>query len=187
MNALSNTETDVIIIGAGPAGLCFARALSGKGLHITVIEQVKQEQLSNPAFDGREIALTQHSAKLLRDLDIWNRIEPNALSPLRDAKVLNGSNPFSMTISHSLSGQSELGWLVSNHLIRKAAYESLQVAITQYKDIELLCGDKSAACTPIAKAQTLLCLVEPSWRANWWWRLTADFLNHAVPLALVRT
>jgi ubiquinone biosynthesis UbiH/UbiF/VisC/COQ6 family hydroxylase len=142
MNALSNTETDVIIIGAGPAGLCFARALSGKGLHITVIEQVKQEQLSNPAFDGREIALTQHSAKLLRDLDIWNRIEPNALSPLRDAKVLNGSNPFSMTISHSLSGQSELGWLVSNHLIRKAAYESLQVAITQYKDIELLCGDK---------------------------------------------
>ena len=38
MNALSNTETDVIIIGAGPAGLCFARALSGKGLHITVIE-----------------------------------------------------------------------------------------------------------------------------------------------------
>lgn len=144
---MTHTDTDIIISGAGPAGLCLARALNGRGLRITVVEQLKQSDLEKPAFDGREIALTQHSAQLMRDLDLWQRIDPHALSPLRDAKVLNGPNPFAMTISHQLSKQSELGWLVSNHLIRKAAYESVQAAMAQSQDITLLCGDKVSSLT----------------------------------------
>jgi len=157
MKALNNADTDVIIIGAGPAGLCFARALSGIGLRIALIEQLKDEQLSTPTFDGREIAHTQYSVKLLKDLDIWNRINTHAPSALRDAKVLNGSHPFAMTISHRLSGQSELGWLVSNYLIRKAAYESVQAANKAHQDIQLYCGEKvNAVHTDDAGAQVTL-------------------------------
>ena len=141
----SSIATDIIITGAGPAGLCLARALSGRGLRITVVEQLQQSELANPPFDGREIALTQLSARLMRELGLWERIAPHALSPLRDAKVLNGPSPFAMTISHQLSGQSELGWLVSNHLIRQAAYESVLAAKEASQDITLLCGDKVSA------------------------------------------
>lgn len=155
--------TDILISGAGPAGLCLAKALSGQGLHITVVEPQPQATLENPPFDGREIALTQLSAKLMQDLGLWERISPADLSPLRDARVLNGPNPFAMTIGHQLSQQTELGWLVSNHLIRKSAFESLTASIAAHRDVELLCGDKvtglhttdQAAHASLASGKTL--------------------------------
>ncbi|MDO4231332.1 MAG: 5-demethoxyubiquinol-8 5-hydroxylase UbiM, partial [Lautropia sp.] len=139
-------EFDILISGAGPAGLCLARALADTGLKIGLVEQQSKEALENAAFDGREIALTQPSAEMVRSLGLWDRIrdmDAAALSPLRDARVFNGSNPFSMLIGHSLTQRSELGWLVSNHLIRRAAYAEVQAAIERGADITLLTGTPS--------------------------------------------
>ena len=137
-------DFDLIISGAGPAGLCLARALSGCGLRMAVIEQQPQAALENPVFDGREIALTQHSATLMRQLGLWERISPDAISPLRDARVLNGPSPFAMVIDHGLGKQSELGWLISNHLIRHAAFEAVQESQQTHGDITLLAGETVA-------------------------------------------
>ena len=132
---------DILISGAGPAGLCLARALSGQGLRIALVEQQPLAALEQPAFDGREIALTQHSTQLMRRLDLWERISPQSLSPLRDARILNGASPFAMVIDHGLTRYSELGWLVSNCLIRRAAFESVQAARQANGDITLLVGE----------------------------------------------
>lgn len=137
-------DFDLIISGAGPAGLCLARALSGQGLRIALVEQQPLAALEQPAFDGREIALTQHSAQCLRRLGLWQRMDPQALSPLRDARVLDGPSPFAMVIGHRLTSRSELGWLVSNHLIRRAAYETVQQASAAHGDITLLAGEQVA-------------------------------------------
>lgn len=134
-------DYDLIISGAGPAGLCLARALSGHGLRLALVEQQSLAALEAPAFDGREIALTQHSAQMMRSLGLWARIDPQALSPLRDAKVMNGPSPFAMVIDHALGGRSELGWLVSNHLIRRAAFACVEQSRLENGDITLLSGD----------------------------------------------
>ena len=137
------TSFDILIIGAGPAGLCLARALSGAGLRIGVVEQQPLAALADPPFDGREIALTQRSARTLRELGLWPRIlerDPAAIAPLRDARVLNGVSPFAMVIGHGLTARSELGWLISNHLIRHAAFEAVQAAASEHGDITLLTG-----------------------------------------------
>ena len=159
-------DYDILISGAGPAGLCLARALSGHGLRIAVVEQQPLSAIENPAYDGREIALTQHSAQVLRDLGLWERIaadEPGAFAPLRDAQVLNGPSAFAMVIDHQLSQHSELGWLVSNHLIRRAAFQELRAAQQKHQDITLLTGeqvtrahtDASAAHVTLASGKTL--------------------------------
>lgn len=159
-------DYDILISGAGPAGLCLARALCGHGLRIAVVEQQPLSAIENPAYDGREIALTQHSAQVLRDLGLWDRIaadEPGAFAPLRDAQVLNGPSPFAMVIDHQLSQHSELGWLVSNHLIRRAAFRELRAAQQKHDDITLLAGeqvarahtDASAAHVALASGKTL--------------------------------
>ncbi|MCA0176359.1 MAG: 5-demethoxyubiquinol-8 5-hydroxylase UbiM [Proteobacteria bacterium] len=134
---------DILISGAGPVGLALARTLAGSGLTIGLIEQHSEAALAEAAFDGREIALTQDSAAHLRELGLWTRIEamvPGAFSPLRDAQVQNGPSPFAMVIPHDLAGRSELGWLVSNHLIRRAAFQALQAAQAEHGDITLLTG-----------------------------------------------
>ena len=135
-------NVDIVIVGAGPSGLCLARSLSGQGLTIAVIEQQSLDAISNPAFDGREIALTQSSASAMKDLGLWQLIEPQAISQLRDAKILDGRSQFEMLIPHQLSKYQELGWLISNHVIRKAAYDATQEANDLHHDITLIPGRK---------------------------------------------
>ena len=120
-------DFDLIIVGAGPAGLCLARALRTSGLSICLLEQQALGALQNPAFDGREIALTQHSAALLRELGIWSLLAEPTIAPLKDALVLDGGAgawQARMSISHALSPKPELGFLVANHHIRGAAFEA---------------------------------------------------------------
>jgi len=148
-------DYDILISGAGPAGLCLAGSLSGHSLRVGVVEQQPLAAIENPAYDGREIALTQQSAQMLRDLGLWDRIvadEPSAFSPLRDAQVLNGPSPFAMVIDHQLSQHSELGWLVSNHLIRRAAFQELRAAQHKNQDITLLAGEQVARAHTDASA-----------------------------------
>ena len=144
-------DADVIIVGAGPAGLCLAKSLSGRGLQIVLLEQHSQEELAEPAFDGREIALTQHSAELMRKLGLWDLLPQAEIAPLVDAKVIDGPSSFSMVIGHELGGKSELGWLVSNHLIRQAAWQGLQQAMAANADITLKAGEKVTAVHTDAK------------------------------------
>ena len=133
---------DLLIVGAGPAGLSLARALRGSGLRMTLIEQAGRESLAHPAFDGREIALTQHSAELMRQLGLWERLGDAHIAPLRDALVLDGgvgTGQSRMRISHRLSPRSELGFLVANHHIRRAAFEAA-LGEGDGEPPELICG-----------------------------------------------
>lgn len=128
-------QQDIIIIGAGPAGLTLARALHGSGLKVLLIERQPELALSAPAFDGREIALTQASVAAMQRLGLWDRIDPAERAPLRQAKILNGPSPFALWVDPD-PAHGELGWLVPNHLIRMAAYEEA----LQSADVNLRAG-----------------------------------------------
>lgn len=119
-------NVDVVIVGAGPAGLCFARALAETGLSILIIERQAVHMLRDPAFDGREIALTQRSVRILRELGLWDRLGPVDISPLRSARVLNGHSLHGLNVGPTGTGSDELGFLVPNDRIRRAAYASIE-------------------------------------------------------------
>jgi len=135
---MQTIETDVIVIGAGPAGLCLARALDGSGLRVTVLEREDEAALRTPKFDGREIALTQRSVRLLRDLGIWTKLPPDECHPLCEARVFDTDVPTTLQVG---GGDEPLGWLVPNHAIRAAAFE----AAMSSRDVELQAGVRVAA------------------------------------------
>lgn len=132
-------DYDIAIVGAGPSGLCFAKALEQSGLRVVVLERQSEAALATPAFDGREIALTHHSASVMQQIGIWQHIPTDAISPLRDARVLNGDSCYAMEIDHRDSSKQALGYLVSNCLIRQAAYQAVQSAscVTLLTEIEI--------------------------------------------------
>ena len=68
INGIKNVKRDIVIIGAGPAGLSLACSLADTNLKITVIEKQSVKHLSSPSYDGREIALTHFSKKMLQNL-----------------------------------------------------------------------------------------------------------------------
>ena len=54
-------HSDILVVGAGPAGLSFAAELAGSGLKVTLIERSPLSVLQNPPYDGRDIAMTLFS------------------------------------------------------------------------------------------------------------------------------
>ncbi len=119
-------QSDVIIIGAGPAGLCLSLALGGLGLDVAVVERQSEADIAEPAFDGREIALTHASMRLLRELGLWERFVEQDVSPLRAARVLDGDSLRGMDVDGRSGGHERLGALVPNHRIRKVAWEAVR-------------------------------------------------------------
>lgn len=124
-------HSDIIVIGAGPAGLAFARNFKNTDLTITLIEKASLDSIANPAYDGREIALTHHSKEILQNLGVWQRFDTHDIYPLRDAKVYNGTSNYALhfkvpTDLKMLSSLDRLGNLISNHNIRQALYDEVK-------------------------------------------------------------
>jgi ubiquinone biosynthesis UbiH/UbiF/VisC/COQ6 family hydroxylase len=121
---MNNMDSDIVIAGAGPAGLAFARSLAGSGLSVALVERQSLPALDEPQSDGREIALTHRSVAILRDLGAWAYLDPADIAPLRGARVQNGGSPFALAFDPE-EEDGELGQLVSNHHIRRALFRSV--------------------------------------------------------------
>jgi ubiquinone biosynthesis UbiH/UbiF/VisC/COQ6 family hydroxylase len=142
---------DVVIIGAGPAGLSLAGSLAAQGLAIALVERLPAASLAVPEFDGREIALTHFSVDVLRRLGAWARITPETIAPLCEAHVLNGSAAHTLRLSPGRAQHARLGHLVPNHEIRRALFETVQAR----SNIRLFAGSMATAIAAATESATL--------------------------------
>lgn len=126
---------DLIIVGAGPAGLSLAARLAGAPLTIALVELQQEETLAAPAYDGREIALTQASVAKLRTLGAWQLLTEPEISPLIRAEVLDGGSPYALDFADRRAA-APLGVLVSNAAIRRTLY----ARVAQQENCTLFAG-----------------------------------------------
>ena len=134
----TSSQFDIVIIGAGPAGLSLARSLSGSALQIAIVEMQKEATLANPPEDGRDIALTHTSEKLMHDLGMWAHLPQDQIGTIRDAKVVNGQSPFALHFDSTGSEADYLGRIVPNHLIRQSAYN----VVKDQANVTLICDSE---------------------------------------------
>ena len=110
------TTCDILIVGAGPAGLALARSLARSGLEVAIVEQADLDSLKNPAPDGRAIALNHASMQILESLDVAQRFAEHHRSALKRAEVLDGpmggASPVSLVFDSARKNAEALGWLV---------------------------------------------------------------------------
>jgi ubiquinone biosynthesis UbiH/UbiF/VisC/COQ6 family hydroxylase len=127
-------DYDIVIIGGGPAGLSFASSMAGLNLNVLLVEKSSLKTISKPKPDGREIALTHHSRKILMKLGVWTLIDEDKVSPLKEAKVFDGDSDSLLNFDAKKSVIEALGYLVPNHLIRAALFER----VSQVENVTIL-------------------------------------------------
>ena len=128
-------DFDLLIVGAGPAGLSLALGLRDLGLKIGILERQSRAEIAEPKFDGREIALTHHSMDVLRAMGLGAAPEPET-SVLAKAHVEDGKSPYCLSFEPPANSADPLGFLVPNHVIRRSLWE----AVSACADVSLLDG-----------------------------------------------
>ena len=121
-SAVDASDADVLVVGAGPAGLALACALADAGLRTRVLEQAPLSTLPAPPEDGRDIALTHRGRRILQQLGLWEQLPADEIAPLKAAQVTNGRSPLVLPFDARADGHAQLGWLVPNHHIRAACF-----------------------------------------------------------------
>jgi ubiquinone biosynthesis UbiH/UbiF/VisC/COQ6 family hydroxylase len=117
---------DIVVVGAGPAALSFARAMKNSSFKLTLFEQLPENLVATPEYDGRDIALTHSSRALLQNLGIWQVLNETDIHPIEKACVNDGQSPHTLDFDSNTKRYNALGFIVSNHLIRQALYRKVK-------------------------------------------------------------
>lgn len=152
-------DYDIAIIGAGPTGLSFALSLKASGLNVVVIDKQPKTTLAAPEYDGREIALTHLSKQTMQAHGSWQALDRQAISVIKRARVLDGASPYTLNFDTPPKANRPLGYLVSNHLVRKAIYETFnaQKAATFLDEtvVESVSTDQGCATVRLNNGKTI--------------------------------
>ena len=125
---MTTHHSDVLIVGAGPAGLSLAISLAQAGFSATVVEQQSDSTLAAPAPDGREIALTHPSRDTLQRLGSWGLLAAYEVGTICEAQVHDGPlgqhSALQLNTPQTPEGAAPgaLGFIVPNHALRRTAY-----------------------------------------------------------------
>ena len=125
---MTTHHSDVLIVGAGPAGLSLATSLAQAGFTATVVEQQSDSALAAPALDGREIALTHPSRDTLQRLGSWGLLAGHEVGTICEAQVHDGPlgqhSALQLSTPQTPEGAAPgaLGFIVPNHALRRTAY-----------------------------------------------------------------
>jgi len=131
----NNIKFDIVIVGAGPAGVAFACGFANTKLKIAIIDKLSKKIIANPKIDGREIALTHNSVKILKKLGVWHLISNKTISLIKKARVLDGDSRYFLNFDHEEIQKECLGYLIPNHIIKKNLYKRLKTI----SNITLVC------------------------------------------------
>lgn len=111
---MSLSHTDILIIGAGMAGLTLACGLAKQGLAVTLLEKKDIAAFNEDMpSDGRASAIAYSSQQALQALGLWEILAPHA-SPIHDIEVTDGDSPFFLHFDHKQVGKV-MGYMLENH------------------------------------------------------------------------
>ena len=115
---------DVAIVGGGPVGGSFARALAPTGLSLALVEPRVPRGLPASGFDQRVYALNGHSRRFLEGGEIWQRLSVERVAPVHQMRVF-GDDGSKIEFSAYRSGVAELASIVEEANLQHALHSAL--------------------------------------------------------------
>lgn len=134
------TQPDILIVGAGMAGLTLACALAESDLRILVIDP---HGPATPAqwpdsFDPRVSALTHASENVLRSLGVWEVMAAHRVAAFTAMDVWDANGTGNIQFSAADSGVTHLGHLVENRVTTHCLFQRMQQFVNvEYRAVAL--------------------------------------------------
>ena len=126
-------QYDVVIVGGGMIGSSLALALQQLPIKVALIEPFAPVDDAAPGFDARAIALSRTTAKILRSLQLWAGIKPDATA----IQHIHVSDKGRMGLCHFSAAEVNLpamGYVVELQNVAKIMHKALQGSA-----VDLLC------------------------------------------------
>lgn len=120
---MAHNSAEIVIIGAGMAGLSLAALLAQKGLSVAVVDREDPVKMATENFDARTIALSVGSRNVLAPLGIWDEMVRHA-APIESIDVQEGHDPFLLNFQAQDVNHDAFGWIFPNTIVRGTLYET---------------------------------------------------------------
>ncbi|KYC29495.1 Ubiquinone biosynthesis hydroxylase UbiH/UbiF/VisC/COQ6 family [Sterolibacterium denitrificans] len=153
---VSSEPYDVIIVGAGLAGLALAVALRGSRLSIALVEgrAPQPSRATQTDWDTRVYAISPSNARFLDGIGVWRHLDPDSpqtrLVPVQQMSV-HGDQGGSLDFSAYASGADELAWIAESSLLQHELWETAK----RQANLDLYCPARPQALDIDAPAARL--------------------------------
>lgn len=134
-------QADIIISGAGVAGLTLAVLLGRAGLTVSLIDPADKKVLSNDALSGRTVALMNSSLNILKATGAWPALV-NRSNPLKTMTIIDVSRakPIEEAFEAHELNEEQYGFNIPNNALRAELFRTASAE----KNITLYLGRKLA-------------------------------------------
>ena len=127
--ARTQSQFDVVIVGAGAVGTAFACALRNSGLRIALLDAREPSLFSAAAeVDLRVFAISPASQRILDALGAWPTIQAERVAAYTEMHVWDATGSGRIHFDCADVGEPALGYIVENRLIQHALWIQLQTA-----------------------------------------------------------
>ncbi|MCG8435118.1 MAG: UbiH/UbiF/VisC/COQ6 family ubiquinone biosynthesis hydroxylase [Gammaproteobacteria bacterium] len=134
-------DYDVLIVGAGMVGACFANLLGNTGMRVALLEAREPLPYNPDSEDNlRVTAISRASERILGAVDVWKAIAATKISPYREMHVWDATGDGKVHFDSAEIGESVLGHIVENSLI----IDALLKRVRTFANIDFLCPESPA-------------------------------------------
>jgi 2-octaprenyl-6-methoxyphenol hydroxylase len=138
-------DADILIAGGGLNGPALALALAQGGFSVTVVDARPAPDRAEAEFDGRAYALAVASVRLLKAIDVWERVSEQAQPILKikasDGRAGEGAAPFFLQFDHAEIEEGPMGHMLEDRFL----YAAFLQAMRDSPGITLLSGETVVA------------------------------------------
>ena len=123
-------DFDVVVIGAGINGQVMSLAASHVGFSVALIDQNSFIEDSLREFDGRAYAIAFSSVQMMKNLNLWKKIEGTA-QPISNIKVSHGTierGPASATLQFNNADieESPMAQMLEDRFLRQCLIQEIK-------------------------------------------------------------
>lgn len=119
----SGTDFDIVIVGAGIAGLTLACHLQDQGLRIAIINKdAFSIEKKGAICNLRVLALTLASQQSLEQLNVWQRLDSKEYAPFVGMQIWESQQTANLFFDSADTGVACLGYIIKNSDLEHGLY-----------------------------------------------------------------